>query len=149
MRREDGLKFVWTAGYVVLLAVIVAYSWIGYSMGPLSLLLLHAQPWVPPVVAFLCGVSVYFFIPSLPKSSGATIVMCILAYVIALAYLSLQKSFIQHLFATGMQSIIAQAIYQTMRLTVAPLSLYVVYIILPSLAACLFMYRFFGQTQNP
>lgn len=144
--REDGLA--WAAGYVALLAVIVAYSWVSYSNGQQSGFLLFAQPWVPSIVAFLCGASVCFFIPSLPKLSGATIGMCILAYVIALTSLSSQESSVYHLSVYGMQNITVQVVIKVMTPTIAPLSLYVIYIILPSLTGCWLMYRFSPEAQD-
>jgi len=86
MKARDGLEFVWAAGYVFLLAVILAYPWITFYVELVSPLPIPL--WSIIVIAPLCGSAVYLFIRSLLKSLGVTFIMCVLSYVIIGAFFS-------------------------------------------------------------
>ncbi len=87
MKLANPLQYVWEAVYLILVAVVVAYSWIGHRLDILSPLPV-AMP-VTIVTAPVCGALVYLFTMKLRRSFYATIIMCLIACVINVLFMLL------------------------------------------------------------
>ena len=91
MKTGNALAYIWEGCYLFLVAVIVAYSWLGYRLDSLTPLPM-ALP-VTIVVAPLCGALVYLFIKSMRRAFYACIIMCCMACLITMFFM-LRPSFL-------------------------------------------------------
>ncbi len=79
MKWENLGEYVWEGVLVVLLAVVVAYSWIGHDLDIMSPLPVKLP--ITMLVAPLCGACVYLFVRAVRGAFYVTVIMCSLACV--------------------------------------------------------------------
>lgn len=73
-------EYIWGAVFIIMLAVVMAYTWIGHSLDILSPLPVTLP--VTMLVAPLCGAAVYLFVRSIRPAFYITIGMCMVACLI-------------------------------------------------------------------
>lgn len=79
MKWKDLGELAWEGVLAILLATVVAYSWIGYDLDVLSSLPVKLP--ITMLVAPLCGACVYLFIRAVLRAFYITVIMCSLACV--------------------------------------------------------------------
>ncbi len=87
MNLEDLGEWIWEAGYIVIVAVILANYWIGYNMRDISPL--PAKFPIAFIVAPLCGALVYLFSRKVKRTLYGTLAMCTLACIFTALFITL------------------------------------------------------------
>ena len=85
MMERTRAELVWEAGYILLVAVILANFWISYSMKQLSILPVKFP--LTFLAAPFCGALIYLFKKNLLRAFYSSIAMCTAACLITGAFI--------------------------------------------------------------
>lgn len=113
MKLGNPLEYIWEGAYLILVAVVLAYSWIGYRLDVLSPLPLTLP--MTMILAPLCGALVYVFIRGIRRAFFASIIMCFTACLIVMLFI-LRPSYMgigdfQYSLAEALRITVVMALY--------------------------------------